>query len=80
MTMETSLQEIQQAQTQVDSITRRFAADPEGPLNGSIHPAFRYAPELPTTPAGSKPEVTAVVAPNVDIQDKGLQMQYVFLA
>lgn len=80
MAMEASLQEIRQVQKQVDSITRRFATDPEGPLDGSIHPAFRFIPELPSPP-NIEVEVTGVVDDsNLDIQDKGLQMEYVFLA
>lgn len=44
--MDASLQETREARFQVDKITKKFAANPEGPLNGSIHPALHYSSSL----------------------------------
>lgn len=75
--MEDSLQETQHVQTHVNSITKRFAADTEWPLNGSIHLAFRCAPEVPT-PLNAGPEVAADVALNIVIQDRLLNQYVLF--
>lgn len=42
--MEALLQQEVHARAQVDVLTRRFMAEPEGPLNGSVYPALRYEP------------------------------------
>ena len=39
--MESLLQQDSNAKAQVDVLTKRFAADPEGPLNGSVHAALQ---------------------------------------
>lgn len=79
MTMEASLQETSEIRSQVDRIARRFAADPRGPLDGSIHPALKYAPTAPTPP-GIEPEVISVETPSVTIHNQRIADLYVLSA
>lgn len=76
--MEASLRETQEVKSQVDSVTRRFAAGPEGPLDGSIHPAFQRSSALPIT-SNTEPGVVDIVAPGVPVHDKRLVNLYVHL-
>ncbi|KAK6205895.1 hypothetical protein LQW54_008086 [Pestalotiopsis sp. IQ-011] len=67
--MEDSLREAHEVDLQVDKIIRRFASDPAGPLNGSIHPAFQF-PLQPIIPPNAEQDIKLVVPQNAAINDQ----------